>query len=552
MNAKRITMNIVLLALGVVASCSGADGAAVSQPPRGGEQIVLDERVSDAARVFLSSADSPQAAFDVLTAELVRLFDANPDPNVATETALASLADALRTTGDIDALLGASTNVGDVLSLRFAGLTSGLAQSLPSLCPAEIEPGTVLYYVNGILTPADRACATLINLRAKLIQEFGVEATSIEYRLFYNPTGSEDPSLFCRAVGVYAALRSLTLPGNVWSHLLGIARRYETVARVCGGLEDVVEAVAQIQERLGRGTFSPAKVERLRSAVIQDVRSGKRVILVGHSQGNLFIQQALSDLGGDVLGSVGVVAIGSPATDVNAPAYGGYSSHMLQNDILACAADVLGPILGPGLLPAPEPNLSNPLGDSLLSVGDCGVAFEDGPNREARLVGSWSVHSIDESYLWFEESLAPIRSAVMNLHRSLLNDGTVAGQGVFQVTATWDANGDIDLHVFEPTGAHVFWANRTGDVGQLDRDDTVLVGPENYFVCSPDRLVPGEYEIYVNNFAGANGTNVAVHIRAGTAIASYVVTVGPANVGQDLLFVASVVLEDDGTFRILP
>lgn len=548
MNGKRIIMYIVLLGLGVVASCSGADGAAVSQPPGDGEQIVLDERVSDAARAFLSSADAPQAAFDVLTAELVRLFDANHDPNVAAETALASLADALRNTGDIDALLGASTNVGDVLSLRFAGLTSGLAQSLPSLCPTEVEPGTVLYYVNGILTPADRACVTLINLRAKLIQEFGVEAASIEYRLFHNPSGMEDPSLFCRAVGVYAALGSLALPGNVWSRLLGIARRYETVAQTCGGLEDVVEAIAQIQERLGRSTFSPTKVDRLRSAVIQDVRSGKRVILVGHSQGNLFIQQALSGLGGDVLKSVGVVAIAPPAADINAPLYGGFFLYMLRNDILACAAEVLGP----DVVPAPTPNLSNPLGDSLSALGNCGIAFEDGPNREPRLVGSWSVHGIDESYLWFEESLAPIRSGVMGLHRILTNDGTVAGQGVFQVTATWDTNGDIDLHVFEPTGAHVFWANRTGDVGQLDRDDTVLVGPENYFVCSPDRLVPGEYEVYVNNFGGETGTNVTVHVRAGTAIDSYEVTVGLANLGQDLLFVASVILEDDGTFRILP
>lgn len=45
------------------------------------------------------------------------------------------------------------------------------------------------------------------------------------------------------------------------------------------------------------------------------------------------------------------------------------------------------------------------------------------------------------------------------------------GTGDVQVTASWDADADVDLHVVEPGGQEIYWANRqSASGGQLDLD----------------------------------------------------------------------------------
>ena len=48
------------------------------------------------------------------------------------------------------------------------------------------------------------------------------------------------------------------------------------------------------------------------------------------------------------------------------------------------------------------------------------------------------------------------------------------------MTLTWDANPDVDLHIFEPQ-RHVYYASRIGYNGYLDLDDTNGYGPEHYY-----------------------------------------------------------------------
>lgn len=54
------------------------------------------------------------------------------------------------------------------------------------------------------------------------------------------------------------------------------------------------------------------------------------------------------------------------------------------------------------------------------------------------------------------------------------------GNGPITVTLTWDANPDVDLHIFEPQ-RHVYYASRIGYNGYLDLDDTNGYGPEHYY-----------------------------------------------------------------------
>eukprot|EP00752_Nemacystus_decipiens_P012284 g10890.t1 len=79
------------------------------------------------------------------------------------------------------------------------------------------------------------------------------------------------------------------------------------------------------------------------------------------------------------------------------------------------------------------------------------------------------------------------------------------------ITLEWTgATSDVDLYVVEPGGQVVYFANRLGDVGFLDNDDTVGFGPENYIInggLDPDASqVLGTYQTYVNLYSGDMAT----------------------------------------------
>lgn len=102
------------------------------------------------------------------------------------------------------------------------------------------------------------------------------------------------------------------------------------------------------------------------------------------------------------------------------------------------------------------------------------------------------------------------------------------GTGDLQATLTWDTgnpnaqscsmdNGtsggvDIDVHVIEPNGDHVYFANRTGSTAQLDVDNQVALGPENIFV-PPGGAAAGVYQVYVVYYCGQVPTQATIRIR---------------------------------------
>lgn len=101
-----------------------------------------------------------------------------------------------------------------------------------------------------------------------------------------------------------------------------------------------------------------------------------------------------------------------------------------------------------------------------------------------------------------------------------------------QFTLIWDGQADIDLHVIEPGGSHIFWERRHGESGgELDVDDMDGFGPENiYWVV--DRTdegeavkgpgPAGEYRWYVHYYGGHGGfaapTRWKVRIKLGGTV----------------------------------
>lgn len=94
------------------------------------------------------------------------------------------------------------------------------------------------------------------------------------------------------------------------------------------------------------------------------------------------------------------------------------------------------------------------------------------------------------------------------------------GTGALRATLTWDTTNDIDLHVIEPDGTHVYYASRTGRTASLDVDDVNGFGPENIFVPSGSGL-PGIYQVYIDHFSGSPTTTstITITVNAGTAAA---------------------------------
>ncbi len=88
------------------------------------------------------------------------------------------------------------------------------------------------------------------------------------------------------------------------------------------------------------------------------------------------------------------------------------------------------------------------------------------------------------------------------------------GTGDVIVTLSWDNTSDMDLHVYEPSGEHIWYAHTSSATGgQLDFDDTNGYGPENIF-WPPDSAPLGEYTVQVHHYAGVSPTNYTVVVQA--------------------------------------
>jgi TPR repeat protein len=82
------------------------------------------------------------------------------------------------------------------------------------------------------------------------------------------------------------------------------------------------------------------------------------------------------------------------------------------------------------------------------------------------------------------------------------------GAGGMVITMQWDRNGDNDLHVVTPSGAEIYYGNRSAD-GGMHQGDNTTTGPE---VIRWDNAPPsGTYLVCANAFAITGPTRVTIH-----------------------------------------
>ena len=264
--------------------------------------------------------------------------------------------------------------------------------------------------------------------------------------------------------------------------------------RILAGLVLMPEALAQAFEDLATAIDEAALVANPTLQAHVDfykaqILEGKKVLLVAHSQGTLFANQAFFNLTAEEQDGFGIVS----AALVDSFVAGGGAYTTLTEDAVVFALFLVKTAAGQ---PAPlPPNVTN----STLPIP----------------IPSVSAHFFRTSYLSAgSNSRAKLFGDMVATLDALVEPPPTAQEGIITVTLTWGVQPDVDLHVFEPNGTHVYYANLTGLSGFLDVDDVTSFGPEHYFVDCPT-LETGTYGVAVNYFRGDGPEDARVLIDAG-------------------------------------
>ena len=243
-----------------------------------------------------------------------------------------------------------------------------------------------------------------------------------------------------------------------------------------------------IQELMGT-TLGNADVATHVASYGSDIEEGKKVVLVSHSQGNIFGNLAFQRLDASRYQPYfAMVPVASPESTSRKSLVG----HVrFSQDLVIGGVELAKRLAG---LPVPMP-----ANDSLDTSGDA--------------LG----HGFVESYLADSSARNFIVSGAIRTADSLQQPESNAAAGAITVTLTWGAQPDVDLHVFEPTNRHVYYSAMVGQFGELDVDDTSSYGPEHYVVsCGALREragAVGRYRIGVNYYFGSAPETAQVTVK---------------------------------------
>lgn len=377
-------------------------------------------------------------------------------------------------------------------------LASGLgavpaARALRVKCdksPYDVDLAVV--YANGMFTTLEVAKANLERLRPlvdeKLKLEFKLEPYAATYAIAYN-----------KKEGVFESIRRVVKER--------VAMTGSNLIRILSGLDPLPD---WLDEQLNRyaaeldeaGFDDDDDLEQHVQMYRDHLRSGHKVLVIAHSEGNLYANAAYRRLFQTALPTPGERDFGIVGIALPAPTLAGWQPPGCP--VLGCYTTLSEDLIIRGvhsqLGDTAPPNVS---GASPL------------PSRTDLF---W--HGLTETYLETKEAREQILNHVAAFVHAFepleatLNDSTVTA------SLEWDSTADLDLHVFEQFASHHVYGDFRDGVGKLDLDDQDGYGPEHYYTeCA--ELEGGDFRFAVGYYDGEGPATARLRIKIGQTARTY-------------------------------
>jgi hypothetical protein len=340
------------------------------------------------------------------------------------------------------------------------------------------QPETIVYFGNGINTIRKQALDNSEVIEKRLIASL----PEPEYQLLQFDVAYNDDN-FSKLDLLEATIQDLQTD-------------YSRFWRILGGIEIMPDWFSNIMNEIAAAVDRTALVttDSLANQVndyMTKIDEGKKILLVAHSQGNFFANQAHGVLNNQDKQSFGIVSVANPDSFV---ADEGPHTTLEEDKVIVYIkwAKVLA-----GLPTPMTPNLTN----SPIELAD---------DRGHSFINAYLVED--------SNSDQKITNDMISVLDSLVTPPQVVEPGVITVSLTWGSEPDMDLHVYEPNGSHVFWYTPDGFSGFLDKDDVNSWGPEHYTVDTCDSLETGSYRVALDYYEGNNPEVAIVQVEAGLKV----------------------------------
>ncbi|MCM0612978.1 hypothetical protein KFJ24_10895 [Marinobacter sediminum] len=380
-------------------------------------------------------------------------------------------------------------------------LTTPLQAFAQSVEPRNLcrDSGIIFAFFNGVQTTIGEASRAMNEFR-RIHGDERADGENIRYEVMYNYTnGLEDfVETFEQRVleqeqvlqdRFELALEIINGGGAWWEELAQLATSLPSLR---DGFMDWYRA--EIIQSLTSLAASPPTITNYaehQSRLDTWIVEGKQILMVAHSQGNLFANSAYSYAREKTdTGALKLVHIAPASATTNGP------HRLADKDLVINALRATGGVA----------NITNVI-----------PGYADRPaglNGQTDILG----HGLLQIYL--NPFLTLGDAVVQDIEAELASleppeTEPEAETGFFTATLTWSGEGDVDLHVYEPSGSHVFYRTMTGMSGYLDVDNTVANGPEHYFAsCEAEKLQTGTYQVGIANYDRADGRTATLQIAS--------------------------------------
>ena len=128
-----------------------------------------------------------------------------------------------------------------------------------------------------------------------------------------------------------------------------------------------------------------------------------------------------------------------------------------------------------------------------------------------------------------------------------------AGTGKLQVSLSWNKPNDVDLHLYEPNGSHIYYADRLSDNGgKLDVDSNPIcyidnINNENITYADTSIVENGLYTVKVDLYSGCEVTEPTSYVVTARYNGALITPVTGSNPYSGTLLVSD---EDEDEYKI--